>query len=188
MSSGPERRFTVALKLALSLLLVACGSVGEPTTAGLEESPNSPTPFAGAVKSTSSCTPNVALGEPIAAPLPSFTCPAGWDARSKGSALLLSGRFTSAREMVDALCSQSAGSTSGGSTSDGEPAGIGIDIDFDVNDVIAVAHGGEVGLHRRAGELWIRQVESCDGDYRTSLFVVPKDVKPLEQSCSSVCE
>jgi hypothetical protein len=159
--------------------------VSEGAGAGLEESPNSPAPFSGAVKSTSSCTPNVALGEPIAAPLPSFTCPSGWDARSNGSALLLSGRFTNAREMIDALCTQStAGSTSG----NGEPAGIGIAIDFEVNDVIAVAYDGAVGLHRRAGELWIRHVEGCERNYQTAFFVVPKDAQPLEQSCSAVCE
>lgn len=87
--------------------------------------------------------------------------------------------------MVDALCTQSTDTTA---SADGEPAGIGIDIDFDANDVIAIAHDGHVSLHRRAGELWIRHAESCDRDYRTAFFVVPKDAKPLEQSCSAVCE
>lgn len=184
MSSGPERRFTVALGVALSLVLIACGSVSETAGSEPDESSASPKPFSGAVRTKSSCTPNVALGEPIAAPLPSFTCPSGWDARAKGNALLLSGRFTSPHEMVAALCMQSSDSALG----DGEPAGIGIDIDFDENDVVAVAYDGEVSLHRRAGELWMRHVESCESRYRTAFFVVPKGAKPLEQSCTAVCE
>lgn len=88
--------------------------------------------------------------------------------------------------MVDAFCTELNDSTSGSTASaDGEPAGI--DIDFDANDVIAVASGGEVGLHRRAGELWIRHTETCSRSYRTALFVVPKDARPLEQTCSSTC-
>lgn len=185
MSSGPQRRFTVALAL-VSLLFVGCGSVSESTESDLAGDPAGAAPFSGAVRTSSSCTPNVALGEPIAAPLPSFTCPAGWDARSPGGTLLLSGRFTSAREMVDALCTQSTDGMSGAGSR--EPAGIGVEIDFDASDVIAVAFDGEVRLHRRAGELWLRHVEGCERNYRTAFFVVPKQAKPLEQSCSAVCE
>ena len=87
--------------------------------------------------------------------------------------------------MVDALCTQSTVATT---SADGEPAGIGIEIDFDTNDVIAVASDGEVALHRRAGELWIRHTETCERTYRTALFVVPKNADPLEQACSSPCE
>ena len=86
--------------------------------------------------------------------------------------------------MVDALCTQS---TVAPSTA-GEPAGIGIEIDFDASDVIAVASDGEVALHRRAGELWIRHTETCERTYRTALFIVPKNADPLEQTCSAACE
>jgi hypothetical protein len=90
--------------------------------------------------------------------------------------------------MITALCTQSADSTAGTTASvDGDPAGIGIEIDFDVSDVIAVASDGEVGLHRRAGELWIRHTETCTRSYHTALFVVPKDAEPLEQTCSLSC-
>jgi hypothetical protein len=188
MSSGPERRLPLALILALSASSVACGSANETTGAELEESPGAPTPYSAASDAGPSCTPNVALGEPIAAPLPSFTCPSGWEARSKSNFLLLTGRFTSARELVDALCTKSEGSTMGSTSSNGEPAAIGIDIDFETNDVIAVAYQGDVALHRRAGELWIRHTESCERSYRTAFFVVPKDAEPLEQTCSTRCE
>ena len=87
--------------------------------------------------------------------------------------------------MVDALCTQSDDAQA---ASAGEPAGIGIEIDFDANDVLAVAHDGEVGLHARAGELWLRHTETCEGAYRTSLFVVPKNRTLLEQTCSASCE
>jgi hypothetical protein len=185
MSSGPQRRFasTVALSL-LSLHLLACGSAGEPIGDRAGTIPPEPTTHSGTAAMTS-CTPSVALGDPVATPLPSFTCPSGWDARSKGSALLVSGRFQTAREMVDALCTQSTVATS---SADGEPAGIGIEIDFETSDVLAVASDGEVALHRRAGELWIRHTETCERTYRTALFVVPKNADPLEQTCSSPCE
>lgn len=88
--------------------------------------------------------------------------------------------------MVDALCTQSSDPMT--TTARGEPGGIGIAIDFDTNDVIAVAYDGEVALHRRGAELWIRHTETCDRSYRTALFVVPKNVEPLEQTCSSSCE
>ena len=95
-----------------------------------------------------------------------------------------------AQEMVDALCTQSSdpdmGSTT--TTAGGEPGGIGISIDFDTNDVIAVAHDGEVALHRRGAELWIRHTETCERSYRTALFIVPKNAEPLEQTCSAACE
>jgi hypothetical protein len=87
--------------------------------------------------------------------------------------------------MVDALCTESSDTTS---SVDGQPAGIGIEIDFDTNDVIAVASDGEVALHRRAGELWIRHTETCERTYRTALFIVPKNADPLEQTCSAACE
>jgi hypothetical protein len=189
MSSGPERRFTVALSLALSLVSVGCGSASERSDYdSAAEKSGPPTAYSGTAQTTS-CTPSVALGDPVAAPLPSFTCPSGWEARAKSNALLVSGRFESAREMVDALCTQSTDSTSGmTNTADGDPAGIGIDIDFDANDVIAIAHDGEVGLHRRGGDLWIRHTETCEHSYRTALFVVPKNVEPLEQTCSTACQ
>lgn len=88
--------------------------------------------------------------------------------------------------MVDALCTQSDDSQSGGGA--GEPAGIGIDIDFEANDVLAVAHDGEVALHARGGDLWLRHTETCEGAYRTALFVVPKNRTLLEQTCSAPCE
>jgi hypothetical protein len=186
MSAGPERRFTLALILALSASSVACGSESETTGASSDESPGAPTPYSETTDASPSCVPNVALGEPIAAPLPSFTCPSGWEARSKSS-LLLSGRFTTARELIDAFCTRLDDSAMGSTSSNGEPAGIGIDIDFETSDVIAVAYDGEVALHRRAGELWIRHDESCERSYRTALFVVPKDAEPLEQTCSTRC-
>lgn len=188
MSSGPERRFT--LTAALCLLLVACGSAGEPTSDGdgNEPSTHTPTTYSGMAETTS-CTPSVALGEPVAAPLPSFTCPSGWQARAKGDALLVTGRFQTAREMIDALCTQSSDGAAGSTmTTGGEPGAIGIAIDFDVSDVIAVAYDGEVALHRRGGELWLRHTETCVRSYRTSLFVVPKNAEPLEQTCSTTCE
>jgi hypothetical protein len=207
MSSGPKRRFTlaepcdrrvrvrtctrtVALSLALSLVSIACGSEGAPSggRSAFEGNGGEPTPYAASAPSTS-CTPSVALGEPVAAPLPSFTCPSGWETRAKSNALLVSGRFSNAREMVDALCTQSTDQNAGSTASaDGEPAGIGIEIDFDANDVIAIAHDGKVGLHRRGGELWIRHTETCERSYDTALFVVPKNVEPLEQTCSMLCQ
>lgn len=91
--------------------------------------------------------------------------------------------------MVAALCTEVDDSSSGSgmTAADGDPAGIGIDIDFDTNDVIAVASNGDVKLHRRAGELWLRHTETCSRSYHTALFVVPKDADPLEQTCSSAC-
>lgn len=89
--------------------------------------------------------------------------------------------------MVDALCTQVDDQTAMSGSGSSEPFG-GVDIDFDTNDVIAVAHDGEIGLHRRGGELWIRHTESCTPSYRTALFVVPKDADPREQTCTSVCE
>src|SRR5690606_17046794 len=127
-----------------------------------------------------SCTPSVALGEPVAAPLTSFECPAGWDERSRNSVLPIAGRFGSARELVDALCTQSDDSEL-----PTEP--IGIDIDFEANDVVAVAYEGEISLHRRGGELWIRHTASCEASYETALFVIAKGSEPREQTCSSPC-
>jgi hypothetical protein len=189
MSSGPERRLPLALSLALSLVSVGCGSESEASDfRSGAESPGEPTPYSGSAQTTS-CTPSVALGAPVALPLSSFSCPFGWEARSKTNALLVSGRFSNAREMVDALCTPSTDKNTGStSIAEGEPAGIGIAIDFDTNDVLAIAHDGEVGLHRRGGELWIRHTETCERSYRTALFVVPKNVDPLEQTCSMPCE
>lgn len=184
MSFGPERRFTVALSLALSVVSIACGSESETSSPdAVVEKAGTKAPYSGSTPTTS-CTPSVALGDPVAQPLPSFTCPSGWDSRSKSNALLVAGRFSTAREMVDALCTES----SEPAASTGDPAGIGIEIDFDANDVIAVAHDGEVGIHRRGGELWIRHTETCERSYRTALFVVPKRVEPLEQTCSMPCQ
>lgn len=100
----------------------------------------------------------------------------------------MSGRFRTARELVEALCTETTDTAGSMTDAAGEPAGIGIDIDFDANDVIAIASDGDVGLHRRAGELWVRHTESCSRSYRTALLVVPKDATPLEQTCSSTCE
>lgn len=179
MSSVPRPRF---ITVALSLLLVACGSVSETSGSDSEEIPSSPTAHSGSGQ-TAQCSPSIALGEAISAPLDSFTCPFGWDARARSNALPISGRFTNAREMVDALCTQS---TDAMTTSKNEP--LGIDIDFETNDVLAVPYNGEIGLHRRAGELWIRHTESCERTYRTALFVVPKDVEPREQTCTAPCQ
>jgi hypothetical protein len=186
MSSGPERRFTVALVVALSVVSIACGSASESSLYDSNDpNPTPPNTLSGA-SPRASCVPSVALGDPVAAPLPSFACPSGWEARAKSNALLVSGRFGTAEETVAALCTQSDDSQS--TTSAGEPAGIGIDIDFDANDVLAVAHDGEVALHARGGDLWLRHTETCDGSYRTALFVVPKNRTPLEQTCSTTCE
>ena len=191
MSSGPKRSFTVALVLALGVGSVACGSESESSSRDSAlEPPDSPTTYSGTAQARASCTPSVALGDPVAAPLPYFACPSGWSSRSKSNALLVAGRFRRARELVDALCTESSDLASSGTMTDadGEPAGIGIDVDFDTSDVIAIASDGDVGLHRRAGELWVRHTETCSRSYRTTLFVVPKNATPLEQTCSAVCD
>lgn len=182
MSSVPRPRFTTVALSLLLLVLPACGSVDATSSDGTDESPGTaPTPHSAAAE-TVQCTPAVALGAPITEPLSSFTCPFGWDARAANGALPISGRFKNAREMLDALCTQSTNTMT---ASRDEP--LGVDIDFASSDVLAVPYNGEVGLHRRAGELWIRHTESCERSYRTALFLVPKDVEPREQTCSSPC-
>jgi hypothetical protein len=81
--------------------------------------------------------------------------------------------------MVDALCTQSDDPST-------EPDVAGVD--FSVSDVLAVPFDGEVTLHRRGTELWIRQTEGCTRAYDTALFVVPKSEEPHEQTCSASCE
>lgn len=176
MLLGPKRRFTVALFLAL----VGCGESAATTVADTDEKPTPPTPYSGSADLRVSCTPAVALGEPIADPLPSVACPSGWAAREGRSAMPVAGRFTTAREMIEAFCVLDEGSATS------EPAS---EIDFAKNDVIAIAYVGEIGLHRRAGELWIRHTEQCGDDrsHRTALFAVPKSAEVREQVCSDGC-
>lgn len=182
MALGPERRFgflTVALSLSLAFVLGACGDAAESTrfepSAGVDVKRSSPGP---------SCIPQVTLTERAGEPLAPIECPAGFAARDRNSALPMSGRFTSARELVEAFCTAPEGA-GGGEAS--------IDVDFETHDVIAVAYDGDVGLFRRAGELWLRHVEtSCEDDaprgYGSALFVVTKGAEPLEQYCSMACE
>lgn len=184
MSFGPERRFApLTVALSLGLAVAACGSAAEsagsgaPTDVDVKQSSPAPGTSAGAP----SCTPAVSLTVSAGAPMPPFECPSGWVARDRQTALPMSGRFTSAREIVDAYCARAD------AAADATPV---VAIDFTQNDVVAIAYDGEVGLFRRGGELWIRHVErACDEPpaYATVLFLVAKGEDLHEQYCSLSC-
>lgn len=184
MSFGPERRFaSITAALFFTTTIAACGSAAESSTAGeppdVDVTHSSPAP--GTNADAPSCAPAIALTTPAGAPMPPFECPSGWTARDRQTALPMSGRFTTAREIVDAYCARV-------DTASDAPAIV--DIDFTKNDVVAIASDGDVGLFRRAGELWIRHVaRACDEppSYRTVLFLVPKGEDLHEQYCAVSC-
>lgn len=185
MSFGPERRFaSLAVALSCFLGVAACGVAAETSGSeavhGVDVRQSSPAP--GPDTDAPSCTPAIALTTPASAPMPPFECPSGWVARDRQTALPMSGRFTSATEIVDAYCTL---------TDDADAAAPPVvGIDFAKNDVVAVAYDGEVGLFARGGDLWIRHVErGCDEPpaYRTVLFLVPKGEELHEQYCSVSC-
>lgn len=185
MSFGPERRIAnVAVALSLGLAVAACGSAAESTGSeaetGIDVRRSSPSP--GTNAGAPSCTPAITLTAPAGAPMPPFECPAGWITRDRETALPMSGRFTSATEIVDAFCERTD------APADASPV---VDIDFAQSDVVAIAYDGEIGLFGRGAELWVRHVErACDAppSYRTVLFLVPKGEELHEQYCSLSCE
>ena len=183
MSSGPERRHslaTVVLVAALVLIGALVGGCGSSASSVAEEPPHE-----GAIRMAASCAPAVALTERAGDPLTTFACPFGWSPRTRSSALPTTGRFTSAREMIDAFCTRSE--TYVGAAADAPD----IAIDFEHDDVVAVAYDAEVGLFWNGAELWVRDVATtCAGEppsVHTALFVVPKSQELRQQVCSR-CE
>src|SRR5687767_13112785 len=107
MIAGPERRLRL-LTVALFVSLLGCSAeVTAPSfEAGVRrvEEPNGSTPAAGSL----ACMPRLTLTESGGDPLPPVTCPDGWTARERSSALPVSGRFTTARDLVETLCTRDA--------------------------------------------------------------------------------
>lgn len=177
MASGPERRLsfaTVAL-VAASVLLGGCGA-SESSAASAEEAPHE-----ASTRMAAACAPAVALTERAGEPLTTFACPLGWNPRPRSSALPTTGRFTTAHEMIDAFCTRSDAYV--GAAADAPD----VAIDFEHDDVVAVAYDAEVGLFRNGTELWVRDIETtCAGEpasVHTALFVVPKSEDLRQQVC-----
>ena len=162
------------LLLGLTLALVACGSAAETAT-------NEPTTEKVAASAEMECTHAVALSEEtVATPLPAVHCPSGWTARARSSSLPVTGRFTTADDLIAAFCTQSDASAEA-------PTVAGVD--FAHEDVLAAVYAGEIGMYRHGADLWIKHtIRSCDTrSYKSALYVVPKNVEPSEQSCVLSC-
>jgi hypothetical protein len=185
MSSAPPRRLRHVIALVLGVAAFGCGSAAENT-----EDPGPPQADLGEratlAGGQTSCTPSIGLTERAGEPMDAFVCPDGYRSRERPSALPMSGRFVSAREIVDAFCARDDGQP--GNDEEVPPVGI----DFTVHDVVAIAHDGDVTMYRHGSDLWVRQIApACDDDarsYRTVLFLVPKTKELREQYCSRACD
>jgi hypothetical protein len=181
-------------KLALLLVAALMGACSAEVASPDEPQPYSAPPPVGneggeQEEDGESCTPEVAGLVPTRHSSIAIECPTGWKRRT---AKAISGRFTSYAELVDALCIAE--------TEDSDPRSVTNDlgIDFSKNDVYATPYDPATrsapALNKRgANELWIRvQATSCSGGatstFAIALFVVPKDAKVVEQTCSASCQ
>lgn len=140
-----------------------------------------------------SCVPDLYGLVPAGIDPIEIRCPDGYVQRKSFAALPLTGRFTTAMELVEAFCAP-AGSpvASAVAAADLDTA---TSIDFEQNDVVAYAFdaraGVEPALFAHGYDLWLRVTnDMCSGrppELASIAFVVPKGKRVKEQTCALTC-